>query len=245
MVHRWAMAQPDPGPHSERSVRLVAELAGAGAPGGLAAELLACVDGSAPMRRFVEANATKIRRKLREARDVETQRDLRAELLAAARLLADRRIEIAYEASGTGRAGPDFSVSFRGVIRCNVEVTRRRGAADAAAIGDVVLAKLRQLPPSIPNVLVVAVEQAPREHELNAALVSLRAHVDARDAATLARAGAADPRAFYDRFLRLAAVIAWAETAPPGARAVAWVNPSARIPLDRAAGNAIRAAFAG
>jgi hypothetical protein len=244
MVHRWAMPQADPGPPSERSVRLVAEVAGVGAPTGLAAELLSWVDESTGMRRFVEANATKIRRKLREARDAETRRDLRAELLAAALLLADRRIELAYEASGAGRAGPDFAVSFRGVTRCNVEVTRRRGAADAAVIGDVVLAKLRQLPPSVPNVLVVAVERAPRDDELTAALLALRAHVDARDAATLARAGAADPRAFYDRFLRLAAVIAWAETAPAGTRAVAWVNPSARIQLDPGAFNTIREALA-
>ena len=182
------MPQAASGPPSERSTRLVAEVVGAGAPAGLAAELVAWVDGSTRTRQFVEANATKIRRKLREARDTETRRDVRAELFVAARLLADRRIELAYEASGAGRAGPDFGVTFRGVTRFNVEVTRRRGAADPASLGDTVLAKLRQLPPSVPNVLVVAVERSLDADEVNGAMVALRARADARDAATLARA---------------------------------------------------------
>src|SRR3954447_8281227 len=186
---------------AERSVRLVADVLGAGARGDIASELVSWVDGSTRMARFVEANASKIRRKVREARDAETRRDLRVELLAAARLLGDRRLELAYEASGSGRAGPDFAVTFRGVTRCNVEVTRRRGAVDAAAVGDTVLGKLRQLPPSVPNVLVVAVDRAVDAPEVNDAMVALRARVDARHPATLSRAGAADPRSFYERYL--------------------------------------------
>jgi hypothetical protein len=207
-------------------------------------ELLAWVDGSTRMRRFVEANAPKIGRKVREARDQETQRDLRAELLAAARLLADRRFELVYEAAGAGKGGPDFAVTFRASVRFNVEVTRRRGAADPAAVAEAVLAKLRQLPPSIPNVLVIAFDGPLDADEINAAIVALRTLVDARDAATLARAGAADPRAFYDRFLRLAGILAWAESAAPDDRAATWASPSARIPLDRAALNAVRVALA-
>ena len=38
-------------------------------------------------------------------------------------------------------------------------------------------------------------------------------------------------------------MIAWAEAAPAGERAAAWVNPSARIPLDRAALAAIAASL--
>ena len=196
------------------------------------------------MRRFVEANAPKIRRKVREARDPETQRDLRAELLAAARLLADRRFDIVYEAAGAGTGGPDFAVIFRASVRFNLEVTRRRGAAEPAAIAEALVAKLRQLPPSTPNVLVVALDGPLDADEINAAVVALRGRADARDAVTLARAGAADPKSFYDRFLRLAGILAWSESAAPGARAASWANPSARIPLERSAIDAVRAALA-
>jgi hypothetical protein len=229
---------------AELSIRFVAETLGPGAPAPIAHELVFWIDASTAMRHFVQLNAPKIRRKLREARDAETQRDVRAELLAAHRLLGDRRIELAYEASGSGRAGPDFALTFRGVTHCNVEVTRRRGRADGAGVAETVLAKLRQLPPSIPNVLAVAVERPLDVPDINAAILGVRARIDARDPATLARAGVADPRAFYDRFLRLAAVITWADGAEPGARAVAWANPSARIPLDRAALRAVTEALA-
>jgi hypothetical protein len=222
----------------------VASVAGPSAPAALARELVGWVDRSAGMRRFVGANAPKIRRKLREARDDETARDLRTELLAAALLLADRRIELAYEAAGAARGGPDFAVTFRGGTAFNVEVTRRRGPADTATVADAVLAKLRQLPPSVPNVLVVALERPIDTRAVNEAMVALRARVDARDPVVLARAGAREPRAFYDRYLRLAAVIAWSEAGTPGERVAAWPNPSARIVLDAAALRAVATTLA-
>ncbi len=235
---------PPPRPTGS-AVRLVADSLGPGVPPAVATELAGWVTGSTRMRRFVEANAPKIRRKLREARDADSRRDVRAELLAAARLLADRRIELAYEAAGVARGGPDFAITFRGVSRFNLEVTRRRGSADVAGVADALLGKLRQLPPSVPNVLVVAVDQPVAGDELRVAILALRSRVDARDPATLARAGAADPRAFYERFLRLAAVVAWTETTPGGTPiAVPWLNPSARIVLDRAAIAAVTAALA-
>jgi hypothetical protein len=156
-------------------------------------------------------------------------------LLVAVRLLADRRIDIAFEAYGSRAAGPDFTVTFRGVTRFNVEVTRRRGPVDGPAIADTVVTKLRQLPPSIANVLVVAVDLSIAEADIVGAMLALRARVDARDPGTLARVGAANPREFYDRFLRLNAVVAWAEDAVNGDRATAWHDPSARIALDRKA----------
>jgi hypothetical protein len=226
------------------SLKLVESVAGTTAPAALARELVDWVDATPGMRRFVEANAPKIRRKLREARDAETVRDLRAELLAAALLLADRRIEVAYEAAGAGRGGPDFAVTFRGGTVFNVEVTRRRASADTGHVADAVLTKLRQLPPSVSNVLVVALDRPIDIPAINAAMIALRARADARDVTTLARARAADPRAFYDRYLRLAAVVVWSEASGPDQRVAAWPNPSARIPLDRAALGAVERALA-
>jgi hypothetical protein len=242
-VYPRPVPQPRRAPPSATALRVVDSVAGPGVAPALAQELVAWVDGSARMRRFVEANAPKVRRKLREARELATQRDVRAELLAATRLLGDRRFELAYEATGAGRGGPDFGVTFRAVTRFNVEVTRRRGAADAGGVVEAVLAKLRQLPPSIPNVLVVAVDAPVDGEALGAAMLGLRARADARDAALLARAGVTDPKGFYERFLRLAAVIAWAEAAAPPERATSWTNPSARIVLDRVAIAAVAAAL--
>jgi hypothetical protein len=216
------------------AARLAADVGGDLAP-ELGDELEAWIASSGRFRAFVEANRPKIRRKLREAADPETVRDTRAELLVAARLLADRRIELAFEAYGARAAGPDFTVTFRGVTRFNVEVTRRRGAADGQAVADAVVTKLRQLPPSIANVLVVAADRPVAEADIAGSIHALRARVDARDPATLARAGATSPRDFYDRFLRLNAVVVWAEDAPGPDRVVAWQDPSARIALERKA----------
>jgi hypothetical protein len=239
VTNRHDVASNPRHPTTSAGARLVAELADAApAPGlldGLVDELLARAAGSTRFRAFLEGNRSKVRRKVREARDPDAVLDLRAELLVAARLLDDRRLELAFEATGTGRAGPDFGVTFRGVTRLSVEVTRRRGAGDAGAVVDAVLAKLRQLPPSMPNVVVVAVDRGIAAEDLAAAIRALRARVDARDPLTLTRANAERTRDFYDRFLRLAAVVAWSEAAPPTARAIAWVNPSARIALPRAA----------
>ncbi len=99
-------------------------------------------------------------------------------------------------------------------------------------IADAVVTKLRQLPPSIANVLVVVVDRPIAVADVDDAMRTLRARVDARDPETLARVGAADPRDFYERFLRLAGVIAFADEGPDGPRAAVWPNPSANIALD-------------
>ena len=221
-------------PRVTAAARLATDVAGDLAP-GLAAELEAWIASSTRVRAFVDAHRAKIRHKLRGSADVEAVRDARAELVVAVRLLADRRIDLAFEAYGARTAGPDFTVMFRGVTRFNVEVTRRRGSADGPAVADTVVTKLRQLPPSIANVLVVGLEGPLDEAGLAGAMRTLRGRVDARDPDTLARAGAATPREFYDRFLRLNAVIAWTEGGSSGSTAVTWQDPSARITLERRA----------
>lgn len=184
--------------------------------------------GSRRFRAFVGANDDKIRKKLRVAKDLESASDVRAELSIARLLLADRRFDLAYEAYGIGRLGPDFTVTFRAGERFNVEVTRLRGPATADAVGRVVLAKLRQLLVAVPNVLVVAVDEGGDASTLPELARTLRQRADRRDDAVLAAAGVRDARAFYDRFLRLSAVIVWAESALPDTRAEEWTNPSAR-----------------
>jgi hypothetical protein len=91
-------------------------------------EIHAWLASSSRFRTFAEANRDKIRKKFRGATDPEASLDVRAELRAARLLLADRRIELAFEAYGSGKGGPDFTISFRGAIAFDLEVTRlRRG----------------------------------------------------------------------------------------------------------------------
>src|SRR5690606_6237271 len=70
---------------------------------------------------------------------------------AAHALLADRRIDLSYEAFGSTVGGPDFAVSFRSHPALTVEVTRWRG--DPAALERQLLAKLRQLPTGVANLV--------------------------------------------------------------------------------------------
>jgi len=203
----------------------------------LAQELAAWLAGSKRFREFAETNRGKIRKKLRGAADVESRRDVRAELRVAHLLLADRRIELAFEAYGSTKRGPDFTLTFRGERSFNLEVTRPRRAPDAAGLAGPLLAKIRQLPPSLPSAVLVAIEGADGVAVLQvaAATRSLRDRADAKDEAFFATRGFKGTREFYECFLRLGGVVAWSETAIGDARATLWSNGSARIALPERA----------
>jgi hypothetical protein len=195
-----------------------------------AKELLAWLARSTRFRTFAEGHRDKIRKKLRTAADDESLLDVRAELRAAHLLLADRRIDLAYEAYGSGNAGPDFTLTFREARACNVEVTRSRRVPDSDALAGVVLAKLRQLPPSVPNLLLIAVAGERADLlDVAAAVRAVRARADAKDEDVFARRGFDGTRGFFDRFLRLGGVLTWCEAASGDARAALWTNGSARI----------------
>jgi hypothetical protein len=205
----------------------------------MAEEVAGWLAGSARFRAFAEAHRDKVRKKLRGAPDAESRRDVRAELRAAHLLLADRRIELAFEAYGSGKVGPDFTVTLRGEPSFNMEVTRLRRAPDAAGSGGQLLAKLRQLPPSIPNVVVVAIEGDSADAlDIAAATRALRAQADAKDEAFFIGRGFEGTRGFYERYLRLGAVLVWCEGAAGDARAALWTNRSARIALPERAARA-------
>ena len=175
--------------------------------GALATEMSGWLESLPRFRDFAERHRDKIRKKLRSARDVETQFDVRAELRVARLLLTDRRIELAFEAYGSQRGGPDFTVTYRTTRQLNLEVTRVRRQPDVAGIAASVLAKLRQLPPSVPNAVLLSVADVdPAELDVGAAAKLLRGRADARDEAFFADRGLSGTRAFYERFLRLGGV---------------------------------------
>jgi len=195
-------------------------------------ELTGWLAGSARFRAFAEVHRDKIRKKLRTAADAEALRDVRAELQAARLLLADPRIELAFEAYGSGKVGPDLTVTYRGRRSFNLEVTRLRRVPDATDFGPPLLAKLRQLPPSVPNAVLVAIGGRSAEAlDVAAATRALRSRADTKDETFFARRGLEGARDFYERYLRLGGVLVWCEGSLGDTRAALWVNRSARIPL--------------
>jgi hypothetical protein len=205
--------------------RLVAYLFDAPEPPAELAELPDWLAASR-FRSFAEANRDKIRKKVRGASSAEARLDVRAELRVASLLLADRRFELAFEAYGAGRRGPDFTVTFRAGRPFNLEVTRRQRTGEGT-LERVVLAKLRQLPPSTSNVIVVAVDGVVAAPDPGPSMRALRGHAD--------RVG----------LLRLATVIAWAEGADARGRIATWSNADARIPLPEPTRRALLAALQG
>lgn len=220
--------------------RLVGYLFDGTADDMLAAELAGWLERSARLRAFVETHRDKVRKKLRGAPDEEARRDVRAELLVAARLLADRRIELAFEAYGVGKPGPDFTVTFRGAPAFNLEVTRlRRPPEGPNALTGLLLAKLRQLPTGAANALLVVVPGTSAEAlDAAGAARALRARADAKDDGYFAERGLTNARGFYDRYLQLGGVLGFSEEAVGEARAALWLNGSARRALPEAAARA-------
>jgi hypothetical protein len=217
--------------------RLIQHLFDGASPVPMAEELAGWLSESPRFRAFAGAHRDKIRKKLRTATDPDARRDVRTELHVAHALLADRRMELTFEAYGSRQAGPDFTVAFRGERTFNLEVTRQRKAHDAPGSGGPLLAKLRQMPPSAPNAVLIAIEGGSAEAlDVAAVTRTLRARADAKDEAFFAGRGFDGTRGFYQRYLRLGAVFVWCETASGDARATMWNNRSARISLpDRAA----------
>lgn len=212
------------------------------AEGPVARDVASWLESSPRFRAFAERYRDKIRRKLRSARDADTLRDVRAELAVAERLLADRQFELAYEPYGSGRLGPDFGVTFRTTATLNVEVTRPRPRAGGLDVRRAIVGKLRQLPPTVPNVILVDADDVPAASlDVAAELRALRQSVDRRDPIVPGGLELTTPRAFYERFLRLGGVVVRSE-APRAA--TLWVNPSARIALPATAARAIATALA-
>ena len=220
--------------------RLVDHLFDATPASAMRDELAGWLAESRRFRAFVDANRDKVRKKLRGAADDDARLDVRTELRIAQLLLADRRIELAFEPYGSSAGGPDFLVSYRAHAAFNLEVTRRRLTQDIAWHTFRLLAKMRQLPPSIANAVLVAAEEDRAEPlDVPAAVRSLQDRAGAGDDRFFAARGLDGVRGFQQRFLRLGAVITWFEAGHGEALASRWVNPSARIAVPEPAARAV------
>jgi hypothetical protein len=194
----------------------------------LLSELGRWIEASPRFAAFVAANQDKIRKKLSNADGAEGRLDVRAELLVAHLLLADRRFEVAFETYGARQPGPDLSVTYRTNQRFNLEVTRMRAAPDVTRLGNVIAGKVRQLPVELPNALViVGHDLAITDTRLAESARLLKAHIDTRDDAFFERGGFGDARTFLNHYLRLSGVVVL-----DNARAtVVWANREAKHPL--------------
>ncbi len=132
---------------------------------------------------FASTYNTKIRAKLKNARDEGGIKDLRAELETAALLLREERFTLEYEKyAPLKQRGPDLTVMFKTHTPFNVEVRRIRskeldeGDSDAymGKLMTVLCDKVGQMPPSIINLLWLITEQNISQANLSRAGMTLR-----------------------------------------------------------------------
>jgi len=204
----------------------------------LQSELGHWLESSTRFREFLTAHRDKVRKKLASSNGEEHRLNVRAELLVAYRVLADRRFEVAFEAYGAGRLGPDFTLTYRANQRLNLEVTRLQTSGDPGVdrLANVVLGKLRQLPNEAPNALVVVGSDLEvGQDTLGAVARLLKQHADARDDGFFGRKGVASARDFYAGYVRLGGVFVVDEAAG----VTLWLNPEAKRPLPSGLGSAV------
>jgi hypothetical protein len=207
---------------------------------GLQSDLGHWLENNSRFRAFVATHRDKVRKKLSSSDDEESRLDVRSELLVAYLMLADRRIELAFEAYGALRRGPDLTVTYRANQRFNLEVTRLRATVDPATsepdpgvarLANVIAAKVRQLPGDLPNVLAITTRGlASTEASLAAATRLLKLHSDQKDDAFFARKGLRNARDFYTQYLHLSGVFVLDEATTP-ANVVFSLNREARHAL--------------
>jgi hypothetical protein len=244
------MRSPPPPRWSKKTDELVRYVAERCRP-GLRSELGHWAEDRPRFGALLAANRDKIRKKLTTAHDEAARLDVRAELLVAYVILAERRFEVAFEAYGASRLGPDLTVVYRGNQRFNLEVTRVRsagqvpgqvvsegagepsGAPESARLANVIAAKVRQLPGEMPNALVMTGHGlAVSAESLAAAVRLLKLRADQHDDKFFVGRGLKDARTFYARYLRLSGVFVVDEASLPG-QVIFLPNREARYPLPR------------
>lgn len=197
-----------------------------GQPHPLFAELLQWMETSPRFTAFVDTYRDKIRKKLRITRDPESILDLRSELDTARGLLGDRRLDIQYEPYASAkRRGPDFAVTYRTNQKFNVEVARMRTPTEKRFLR-LLLYKLGQMQPGMPNLLVVHTGNEPvRSLSLESLMQTIKLKVEKKDPVFYELSRFASPAAFYKDFLHISAILLWA------GEPQTWVNKQAKPPL--------------
>jgi environmental stress-induced protein Ves len=182
---------------------------------------------------FIDAQRSKVRKKVRLAADYETQRDLWCELAVASQLTNERSFVVSYEPLAAQGSSPDFGVQFKGHTQLYVEVTRARIApsgsqiAPEARLAALLCGKLRQLPAGAPSLLVLFTDGfSLAGMDLDQALRLLRQRAGAKDDAFFAFRGLAGAKAFQKQIALLSGVLL---VPTNGAPLVVWQHRAARL----------------
>lgn len=197
-----------------------------GSRGPLYGEFAAWLRASRRFQAFATEYRTKIRAKLKNARDAEGLKDARAELEAAALLLREKSFALEYEKYATsGGRGPDFTVTFKTHTPVNIEVRRVRAAdpaRQAARLVAVLCDKVGQMPPGTLNLLWLTAERDLSEAQLAAVGLTLRQLAEGKADPFFAARGFEGAADFLKQYQRLAGVVLRQREAE------VWLNPLAR-----------------
>lgn len=219
-----------------------------GSRGPLYGEFAAWLRASRRFQAFATEYRTKIRAKLKNARDAEGLKDARAELEAAALLLREKSFALEYEKYATsGGRGPDFTVTFKTHTPVNIEVRRVRAAdfdaADparqAARLVAVLCDKVGQMPPGTLNLLWLTAERDLSEAQLAAVGLTLRQLAEGKADPFFAARGFNDAVDFLRQYQWLAGVVLRQREAE------VWLNPLARHKVPPEIIRALRHAASG
>ena len=195
------------------------------------------IRSSRRFKAFVTSYRSKIRTKLKNARDEGGMKDLRAELETAALLLREERFTLEYEKyAASKQRGPDFTVTFKTHTPFNVEVRRIRSVEldddTEARIGKlmaVLCDKVGQMPPSIVNLLWLIAEREISEADLTLAATTLRQLADRKAEDFFTRRGFANAADFLKQYRQLSGIVL-----RQSGENVLWLNSLSRhkIPPD-------------
>ncbi|MCB9076403.1 MAG: hypothetical protein H6631_02325 [Anaerolineaceae bacterium] len=217
-------------------------------PHGLKPSLTHWLNASPRFADFVATHRDKIRKKIKGIHEADGFLDLRAELETAYRLLQEKRFDLAYEpySQGTGR-GPDFAVTFRTRITFNVEVTRMRLTKgegnegplpfnppyESRRMAEIVSSKLRQMLPSMMNLLVVvADDQVMCELDVGRVMNRLKQRAEQKEPQLFQRHRFRDPADFFKYYYRLSGVWLRSSGQPEtGPCPILWLNNQTKHPL--------------
>ena len=217
----------------------------------LSAEFEKWVRSSRRYKTFAETYRDKIRKKHRLASSGEQLENLALELETAYWLLQDNRFEVGYEslAASQGRS-PDFTVTFRTHTRFNVEVTllqvttqqpntavERDAETDSEVVVNklmsVICEKIRQMPPSFINLLVIGCGDIGSD-PLVTATATLKTLIEQKNEAYFARRGYLNATEFVRQYHRLSGIVL------RNSGSFLWMNPLAKHPIPNDLANALR-----
>lgn len=198
----------------------------------LYAEFEGWVRTSRRFKAFATDYRSKIRSKLKNAHANGGILDLRAELQAAVLLLREERFTLEYEKyAASKQRGPDFTVTFKTHTPFNVEVRRIRSVELDIEDSDMQINKLmavlcdkvRQMPPSIVNLLWLMAEREISEDDLTRTVTTLRQLAERKSEDFFTRRGFESAADFLKSYQRLSGIVLH-----QSGKNIIWLNALAR-----------------